>query len=202
RQLIARAAKDNIRSIRVLQKCDFKIIDENKDFAQGRGEETEEYIFRLDGQIQQSKYLTRRQSQPPQLSRLMLPHQPRHLLRWLSFNVRRMASAIEGGCLCGGVRYRLHVRPKQGSDCHCEDCRRASAAPYVTWCSVPSKAIEVLSGELRRVSYADRLRSFASCCGTPLFIQDEVSSEWIDVTVASLDDPKTFPPEVAIWTED
>ena len=116
--------------------------------------------------------------------------------------VRRMASTIEGGCLCGGVRYRLHVRPKQGSDCHCEDCRRASAAPYVTWCSVPSKAIEVLSGELRRVSYADRLRSFASCCGTPLFIQDEVSSEWIDVTVASLDDPKTFHPEVAIWTED
>src|SRR5882724_4086919 len=36
-----------------------------------------------------NQYLTRRQSQPPQLSRLMLPHQPRHLLRWLSFNVRR-----------------------------------------------------------------------------------------------------------------
>ena len=121
---------------------------------------------------------------------------------WGRILVRRMASTIEGGCLCGGVRYRLHVRPKQGSDCHCEDCRRASAAPYVTWCSVPSKAIEVLSGELRRVSYADRLRSFASCCGTPLFIQDEVSSEWIDVTVASLDDPKTFHPEAAIWTED
>ena len=121
---------------------------------------------------------------------------------WGRILVRRMASTIEGGCLCGGVRYRLHVRPKQGSDCHCEDCRRASAAPYVTWCSVPSKAIELLSGELRRVSYADRLRSFASCCGTPLFFQDEVSSEWIDVTVASLDDPKTFHPEVAIWTED
>jgi len=34
----------------VLQKCDFKIIGENMDFAQGRGEETEEYIFRLDGE--------------------------------------------------------------------------------------------------------------------------------------------------------
>ena len=44
--------KDNLGSIRVLQKCDFKIIGENKDFAQGRGEETEEYIFRLDGEIQ------------------------------------------------------------------------------------------------------------------------------------------------------
>ena len=50
RPLFARAAKDNIRSIRVLQKCDFKIIDENKGFAKGRGEETEEYIFRLDGE--------------------------------------------------------------------------------------------------------------------------------------------------------
>jgi hypothetical protein len=33
-------------------------------------------------------------------------------------------------------------------------------------------------------------------------MQDEVGSEWLDVTVASLDDPDAFPPEVAIWTED
>jgi RimJ/RimL family protein N-acetyltransferase len=32
----------------VLQKCGFRIIGENKDFANGRGEETEEYILRLD----------------------------------------------------------------------------------------------------------------------------------------------------------
>jgi len=44
RPIFARAAKDNIGSIRVLQKCDFKIIGENKDFARGRGEETEESI--------------------------------------------------------------------------------------------------------------------------------------------------------------
>lgn len=62
--------------------------------------------------------------------------------------------------------------------------------------------MEVLSGEVGRVSYADRLRSFASCCGTPLFIQDQISSEWIDVTVASLDHPEVLPPDAAIWTED
>src|SRR5215471_14324910 len=50
RPIFARAAKDNIGSIRVLQKCDFKIIGEDKGFAEGRDEETEEYIFRLDGQ--------------------------------------------------------------------------------------------------------------------------------------------------------
>lgn len=62
--------------------------------------------------------------------------------------------------------------------------------------------MEILKGQLRRITHAERLRSFASCCGTPLFIQDEVSSEWIDVTVASLDDPEGFPPDAAIWTED
>ncbi|MGH8092327.1 MAG: GFA family protein [Chthoniobacterales bacterium] len=113
-----------------------------------------------------------------------------------------MPGTVEGGCLCGTVRFRLHATPKRGSDCHCEDCRRASAAPYVTWCSVPSKAIEVLSGEFLRVSHAGRLRSFAACCCTPLFFQDEVNSEWIDVTVASLDAPNAFPPVAAIWTED
>ncbi|HUG13038.1 MAG TPA: GNAT family N-acetyltransferase [Opitutaceae bacterium] len=48
RPMFARAAKDNIGSIRVLQKCGFKVIGENKDFANGRGEETEEFILRLD----------------------------------------------------------------------------------------------------------------------------------------------------------
>jgi hypothetical protein len=113
-----------------------------------------------------------------------------------------MAEIIEGGCLCGGVRYRLHAMPKAGSDCHCEDCRRASGAPYMTWCSVPSKAVEVVRGEPRRVLHADRLRSFAPCCGTPLFIHDEANSEWTDVTLGSLDDPRAVPPEAVIWIED
>lgn len=52
RPLFARAAKDNIGSVRVLQKCGFNIVGEDKGFAQGRGEETEEYIFRLDGDRQ------------------------------------------------------------------------------------------------------------------------------------------------------
>ena len=47
RPLTARAATDNLGSIRVLQKCGFKIIGKNKDFASGRGEDTEECILRL-----------------------------------------------------------------------------------------------------------------------------------------------------------
>jgi len=48
RPILARAAADNLGSIRVLLKCGFKIVGKNKDFANGRGAETEEYLFRLD----------------------------------------------------------------------------------------------------------------------------------------------------------
>jgi RimJ/RimL family protein N-acetyltransferase len=49
RPIFARAAADNTGSLRVLEKSGFKIIGKNKDFANGRGEDTEEFILRLDG---------------------------------------------------------------------------------------------------------------------------------------------------------
>ncbi len=48
RPIFARAASDNIGSIRVLQKCGFKIVGKDRGFAHGRGEDTEEYLLRLD----------------------------------------------------------------------------------------------------------------------------------------------------------
>ena len=113
-----------------------------------------------------------------------------------------MSVRIEGGCLCGGVRYRLQTAPARLSDCHCIDCRRASAAPFVTWGEVPKGEIELVTGEVRKVNHAGRLRSFAGCCGTPLFFQENERSQSIDVTIASLDHPESYPPSVAVWTED
>lgn len=45
RPIYARAAKDNIASIRVLQKCGFEIVGEDKGYAAARGAETEEFIL-------------------------------------------------------------------------------------------------------------------------------------------------------------
>ena len=48
RPLYARAASDNLGSLRVLKKAGFRRIGVNRDFAPGRGEEIEETILRLD----------------------------------------------------------------------------------------------------------------------------------------------------------
>jgi RimJ/RimL family protein N-acetyltransferase len=49
RPVYARAAKDNTASIRVLEKCGFKISGEDKGFSNARGKEVEEFILELRG---------------------------------------------------------------------------------------------------------------------------------------------------------
>jgi RimJ/RimL family protein N-acetyltransferase len=47
RPIYARVAKDNVGSLRVLEKCGFKIIGEAKGFANARGKEIAELILEL-----------------------------------------------------------------------------------------------------------------------------------------------------------
>jgi hypothetical protein len=72
----------------------------------------------------------------------------------------------------------------------------------VTWGSVPRQDLVVTKGEPRKISYANRIRSFAACCGTHLFFEATKDSETIDVTIASLDNPAPFAPQKTIWLED
>ena len=43
--IYARASKDNLASIRVLEKCGFKITGHGKGFANARGKEIEEVVL-------------------------------------------------------------------------------------------------------------------------------------------------------------
>lgn len=48
RPLYARVVKDNVASVRVLEKCGFRISGEDRGFSNARGREVEEYILRID----------------------------------------------------------------------------------------------------------------------------------------------------------
>lgn len=50
RPLHARAASDNLGSLRVLEKCGFKRVGTDRYFANARGQEIEETILRLDAE--------------------------------------------------------------------------------------------------------------------------------------------------------
>jgi RimJ/RimL family protein N-acetyltransferase len=51
RPLYARAAKDNIASLRVLGKCGFVIAGQERGYSNARGEEVEEFILELRGDV-------------------------------------------------------------------------------------------------------------------------------------------------------
>jgi hypothetical protein len=67
---------------------------------------------------------------------------------------------------------------------------------------VPRADLVVTKGEPGEIAYANRIRSFAACCGTHLFFEDSKDSDTIDFTIASLDDPTPFAPQKAIFLED
>ena len=106
--------------------------------------------------------------------------------------LRRDTIRVEESAFLPG-RLSLHRLPAK---------RRCTGAPHVNWGSVPREDLVVTKGEPRKIAHANRIRSFAACCGTHLFFEDAKDSETIDVTIASLDDPAPFAPQKTIWLED
>ena len=109
---------------------------------------------------------------------------------------------IEGGCLCGAIRYRIAEPPRRTTSCHCLHCRRASAAPFVTWMEFPSSAFTLLSGSPSRYESRPRVtREFCGACGTQLIYRHADEPETIDVTACSLDDADWVRPDDHVWCD-
>ena len=63
---------------------------------------------------------------------------------------------LNGGYLCGAVRYRLSAPPTVVTHCHCRTCRRATGAPFVTWLTAVSESFEFTAGKLAVFSLLTR----------------------------------------------
>jgi hypothetical protein len=112
--------------------------------------------------------------------------------------MRGMTLLLEGGCLCGAVRYRIDAAPSGAGICHCATCRRAAGAQSVAWATVPAAAFAWTAGEpATHTSSPGVVRRHCAVCGTSLTYQNEPSS--LDVTLASLDDPEAVRPTNEIW---
>lgn len=107
---------------------------------------------------------------------------------------------LEGGCLCGAIRYRLLSPPTDCGYCHCSLCRRASGAPVLLFATVPRQDMVILGGAPKRYrSSAFGARWFCGDCGTQLFMQVDGEPATTDFTVASLDAPEALRPGFHIW---
>lgn len=109
---------------------------------------------------------------------------------------------IQGGCLCGAVRYAATGPPYNVTHCHCADCRRAGAAAFVTWASFRRSDFRFTAAAPRTFPWSGRLRSFCPACGTPLTFMTSPDSDEVDVTVCSFDNPDAVLPADHTWIAD
>ena len=126
----------------------------------------------------------------------------RRLCALLEGIVVQSVSTIEGGCLCGAVRYRASGQAQGITHCHCRTCRRASGAPLVTWAGFDSDKFNFTQGQ--PVSYASSqnvVRTFCGRCGTALTYRRLDLPHSVDLTLGSMDDPEQLQPEDHTWIE-
>ena len=114
-------------------------------------------------------------------------------------------SALEGGCACGAVRYRLKSGPMFVHCCHCTDCQRQAGSAFVINALIETDRIEVLSGETTCFTMptdSGRPHDVYRCpkCQTAVWSDYGRRPNLRFVRVGTLDDPKALEPDVHIYT--
>lgn len=107
---------------------------------------------------------------------------------------------LDGGCLCGNIRYRIERQPIDAGYCHCRLCQRASGAPTVAWLTMPVEGFRYLRGTVCAFDSSEHhKREFCPDCGTQIAFRARSNAATVDVTLCSLDNPAAIEPEYHIW---
>ena len=105
-----------------------------------------------------------------------------------------------GQCLCGDVRFAIEGDPGVTLCCHCRDCQRASAAPFMVWTLFRVGDFSLEQGELRTVHVEGRERTFCPRCGTHVTFADPAQPHELEVATVLLENPLS--PVQHEWMED
>jgi hypothetical protein len=115
--------------------------------------------------------------------------------------MQQASHSVEGGCLCGAVRYRAAGPGTHATLCHCATCRRAAGAPVVAWVTFARASFSFTAAQpVAYQSSAPVVRTFCGRCSTSLTYTHADFADEIDVTIASLDQPDDFAPRDHTWT--
>jgi hypothetical protein len=113
---------------------------------------------------------------------------------------------VEGGCVCGSVRYRLLEDPMFIQACHCTGCQRSTGSAFIISMVLESAKLELYSGEPVVSSLtggSDGVFNLFSCgeCGTTLWAGAQGDDKGlVYVRVGTLDNARQVKPMAHIWT--
>ena len=117
-----------------------------------------------------------------------------------------MAAPVrEGGCHCGGLRYRISAEPVAIAVCHCADCQRQSGSAFGMSMVVPNEGFEWCRGEpasffMKSESGADKECLFCGNCGVRILNRISSRPATVNVKPGTLDETSWLEPTLHVWT--
>ena len=101
---------------------------------------------------------------------------------------------VEGGCLCGAVRYRARPTHREGYYCHCRMCQLAFGNTRAAFINLRKDEVRWLAAAATYYASSKiARRGFCGHCGTPLSFE-YLDSARMDLSVGSLDAPAALTP--------
>lgn len=116
-----------------------------------------------------------------------------------------MGDALEGGCACGRVRFRLGSPPMFVHCCHCRDCQRQTGSAFAINALIETDRIAILAAEPEPAAVptdSGRPHRIFRCadCRTAVWSEYGGLAKLRFVRVGTLDDPAALPPDIHIYT--
>jgi hypothetical protein len=101
---------------------------------------------------------------------------------------------LDGGCLCGDVRYRATPNHREGYYCHCRMCQLAFGNTRAAFFNLGKAEVAWTKGE-PAYYHSSKFARRGHCgrCGTPLCFE-YLDSQHIDLAVGTLDQPSALTP--------
>jgi hypothetical protein len=118
-----------------------------------------------------------------------------------------MNEGLEGGCLCGRVRFRTTQAPLRTLACHCNFCQRVTGSSYFAESMFSMHAVEFNSGQLNSYAHiSDGSKKkvfvhFCPNCGTTVSLTFERWPEIRGIARGCYDDPNAVEVSSHIWTQ-
>jgi hypothetical protein len=118
-----------------------------------------------------------------------------------------MANELEGGCLCGRVRFHTSAAPMRTMACHCKFCQKVTGSSYFAESMFAADAVTFNDGAMSQYEHVSEgskkkvFVHFCSNCGTTVSLTFERWPQIRGIARGCYDDPNAVTVSSHIWTQ-
>ncbi|HYV57440.1 MAG TPA: GFA family protein [Candidatus Nitrosopolaris sp.] len=109
---------------------------------------------------------------------------------------------LDGGCLCGDVRFRIKGKLGPAGFCHCKQCQRASGSAFASNAPARTAYFEITSGGDLVTEYESspgKFRAFCRRCGSPVYSRRDSEPDVRRIRLGTLDSDPERRPLAHLW---